>query len=269
MIRLRALALGIVAAASLSSAVASAHVVDVCWRHEDDGSVTFYAGHYHASSTPVGALIIDGTSYDFTATTTMPPADITCQAQPCGSLTPFRWLIVNVSGLELDSCEVNLTCIGDECGWPGCYPQMMDLAPSCVDDDGDAVCDDADNCLSAGNADQSDADGDGAGDACDVCPFDAEDDADLDGICGDADACAGTIVPESLPTVKLGTNRYADVDGDGVFDTTSSSGPSYTLEDTAGCSCEQIIEALDLGLGHVKYGCSEGVMEEWIGLVSN
>ena len=28
---------------------------------------------------------------------------------------------------------------------------------------------------------------------------------------------------------------------------------SYTIEDTAGCSCEQIIDALDLGKGHKKF----------------
>ncbi len=41
--------------------------------------------------------------------------------------------------------------------------------------------------------------------ACDVCPFDADDDADGDGICGDVDACPGA-------------DDAADADGDGVAD---------------------------------------------------
>jgi hypothetical protein len=316
--RLRALVLGVVAAGTLSSAVASAHTVNICWRYEDDGSLTFYAGHYHASANPVGALIIDGATYNFTATTTLPPDDLTCQPESCGaSQSPYRWQIVNVSGLALDVCQIDITNTGDECGWPGCYPQMMDLAPPCDDADADGVCDDADNCmldpnadqadsdgdgdgdgcdgcpldpendadvdgacgdvdncLSVANADQADSDLDGAGDACDACALDPEDDEDADGICGDVDVCSGTVLPESMPAWKLHKNHYADVDGDGVFETKSSwcggHGPqaTFTLEDTAGCTCEQIADELNLGCGHVKHGCSKGVMQYWIWLVN-
>lgn len=38
---------------------------------------------------------------------------------------------------------------------------------------------------------------------------------------------------------------------------------------TGGCSCAQIIEALHLGLGHERYGCSLGAMEGWTQLVSD
>src|SRR5204862_6777284 len=40
---------------------------------------------------------------------------------------------------------------------------------TCADSDGDAACDDRDNCPSASNATQADTDGDGPGDACDTC----------------------------------------------------------------------------------------------------
>jgi len=95
-------------------------------------------------------------------------------------------------------------------------------------------------------------------------------DADLDGVPNDLDLCSDTVIPESVPTVHLGTNRWALVDDDGVFDTSRPRGRgrgldrSYTIEDTAGCSCEQIIDELHLGIGHEKFGCSAGAMENWI-----
>jgi hypothetical protein len=100
-------------------------------------------------------------------------------------------------------------------------------------------------------------------------------DEDHDGIPDAEDACLGTSIPESVPTNQLGTNRWALVDGDGIFDTTMPNGQgngldrSFTVEDTAGCSCEQIIDALGLGKGHEKFGCSTGVMETWVAEVQD
>ena len=152
---------------------------------------------------------------------------------------------------------------------PAAPPTCMDACPA--DEDGDGACDTFDNCLALANAGQVDRDGDGLGDACDACPFDAGNDEDGDGVCANLDRCPGTALPEAVPTVKLGTNRFADVDGDGVFDTKppKGNGPrvSFDLVDTRGCSCEQIIEARGLGQGHVKYGCSLGVMRGWIASV--
>ena len=96
-------------------------------------------------------------------------------------------------------------------------------------------------------------------------------DEDADGVPNDADACPATGLPENVPTVRLGVNRFADTDGDGVFNTTPPKGKgpalSFTLGDTAGCSCEQIIAAQGLGKGHTKFGCSIGAMENWIDMV--
>lgn len=96
-------------------------------------------------------------------------------------------------------------------------------------------------------------------------------DADGDGICGDVDRCPGTVLPDEVPTSRLGTNRFA-ADGDGVFVTTAPNGrgprKSYTVASTGGCSCAQIIVALQLGEGHVKYGCSISAMDDWIALGS-
>jgi predicted extracellular nuclease len=97
-------------------------------------------------------------------------------------------------------------------------------------------------------------------------------DEDKDGVNDDLDVCPATVLPESVPTVRLGTNRFADTDGDGVFNTTPPNGKgprrSFDIHDTAGCSCEQIIEAQGLGDGHTKFGCSIEAMENWISLVS-
>lgn len=99
-------------------------------------------------------------------------------------------------------------------------------------------------------------------------------DSDGDGVLDGDDLCPGTTIPESVPTRRMGVNRYALVDGDTTFDTTSppgnGNGPGdlFTTEDTGGCSCEQIIDILDLGQGHVKNGCSLGVMRDWVEIVN-
>jgi len=95
-------------------------------------------------------------------------------------------------------------------------------------------------------------------------------DSDFDGVPNHLDMCSDTTIPEGVPTQELGTNRWALVDDDGVFDTTSPRGggkgpkDSFTIQDTAGCSCEQIIDELHLGKGQVKFGCTTGVMKNWV-----
>ncbi|NND47427.1 MAG: hypothetical protein HKN55_07150 [Woeseiaceae bacterium] len=97
-------------------------------------------------------------------------------------------------------------------------------------------------------------------------------DTDQDGVTDDADVCADTVIPEGVPTVRLGENRWALVDGDFEFDTTAPNGNgpgrSYSTTDTGGCSCEQIIAAQGLGEGHSKFGCSIGAMDGWASFVN-
>ena len=92
-------------------------------------------------------------------------------------------------------------------------------------------------------------------------------DVDGDGVNDDADICPMTTIPE-MPAVGLGTNRFALTDDDFEFDTSAPNGKgpgrSYSTEDTAGCSCSQIIEAKGLGKGQEKFGCSIGVMDNWV-----
>ena len=97
-------------------------------------------------------------------------------------------------------------------------------------------------------------------------------DGDGDGICDDVDACPDTAAADLSPEVRLGVNRWALVDGDDTFDTTEPNGVgpkvTFTMTDTKGCSCAQIIEALHVGDGHDKYGCSIGIMRRWLDLNS-
>ncbi|NQY63688.1 MAG: hypothetical protein HRT38_08110 [Alteromonadaceae bacterium] len=59
-------------------------------------------------------------------------------------------------------------------------------------------------------------------------------------------------------------NHFALINGDAIFDTTGTTAASFTLANTTGCSCEQIVEKQGLGKGHLKNGCSAGVMIVWI-----
>ena len=93
-------------------------------------------------------------------------------------------------------------------------------------------------------------------------------DSDADGVPDDADVCPGTAIPETTPSAgQLAPNHWALLDGDTTFDTVTPGGGSptpFTLAQTAGCSCEQIIAAMGLGKGHAKHGCSTGALEDWI-----
>ena len=99
-------------------------------------------------------------------------------------------------------------------------------------------------------------------------------DSDNDGVLDVVDFCPDTVIPESVPTSgQLDPNHWALTDDDFEFDTVTNgagNGPQrrYSPADPAGCSCEQIIDAQGLGEGHGKHGCSIGVMDNWVRLVT-
>ena len=61
----------------------------------------------------------------------------------------------------------------------------------------------------------------------------------------------------------LGSNRYALLDGDTIFDRNGEA-TSITTADTGGCSAEQIADELDLGTGHYRFGLSQSALQRWL-----
>jgi hypothetical protein len=135
------------------------------------------------------------------------------------------------------------------------------------DEDGDGVCDDADNCPGPSwptynavwegyvhdpaNADQTDTDGDGIGDACDVCADDpTNDQPDQDGVCTNVDNCPGEFNP-----------GQEDIDGDGVGDVCDTCPYNYNpLEDFDG---DGIVDYQDDSKCHYSDSDHDGVPDEY------
>ncbi len=83
---------------------------------------------------------------------------------------------------------------------PGCQ--------NCLDNDGDSICAELDNCPETYNLDQTDSDGDEVGDICDICPgFNDNFNSDGDSLPNGCDNCPYDDNPDQT-----------DSDGDGVGD---------------------------------------------------
>lgn len=93
-------------------------------------------------------------------------------------------------------------------------------------------------------------------------------DSDNDSISDNLDLCPATSIPETTPSHGIKPYHYALMDNDTIFDTKRAR-HTFTLSDTAGCSCEQLVKTLKAGKGHLKHGCSVGVMKKWINKISH
>ena len=156
----------------------------------------------------------------------------------------------------------------------------MDARES-ADNDGDGVGDNADT--DDDNDSQSDADEAACGsdplDAASLAPDEDGDnipdcvdtDDDNDGVDDALDACPATTEDAPESSLGLNRNRWAleiiDDTITGVFvqaPPQSGSVFSFTIQQTRGCSCSQIVSMQGLGGAHLERGCSTGAMLDWI-----
>jgi predicted extracellular nuclease len=89
-------------------------------------------------------------------------------------------------------------------------------------------------------------------------------DEDNDGVPDRDDVCPGTRIPE--PITVLNPNHWALLGGTEFTQAPPQAGSStrVTTSDTGGCSCEQIVAASGLGDGHLKFGCSNSAISDWL-----
>lgn len=100
-------------------------------------------------------------------------------------------------------------------------------------------------------------------------------DDDLDGWIDEDDSCTAEEVCNGIDDDYNGVIDDVDIDNDGLNDciddkclNTNVLNPNigaYSLADTFGCSCEQILEYKPgKNVGELKSGCSRGTIENWI-----
>ena len=267
---------------------ANAHTVQVCW--VDNGSVTtFYAGTYHNNNTPVGGIIIDGQYSPFSGWVAKNnlPANASCWAAPnysgCNNASATNPDGLACTGVHHFQTFTSAYAAGFhtldfsrstavEYPWTTFPPQQFgggacndaDFDGICnVDDacpldasndiDGDGLCGDVDNCPLDANPNQTDANGNGQGDACEgvVCGngllqgSEQCDDGNLAGGDGCSSVCTIELQDQppvahagadfsvnELSLVTLDGSTSFDPDGDALtFAWTQTAGTPVTLDD--------------------------------------
>lgn len=104
--------------------------------------------------------------------------------------------------------------------------------------------------------------------------FDFEADEDSDGVGDGADLCPATEADAAADGgAKLKPNRWIWNGTDWIVGQNNGKGggpdKDFTIEETLGCGCDQILAILEEKTGedfngHHKFGCSQSVLEEWI-----
>jgi hypothetical protein len=152
-------------------------------------------------------------------------------------------------------CDDLDVCQGDDASGDSDGDGYCDDTDVCVFDpdndvDQDGLCAGEDNCPFNANADQTDTDGDGAGDACD-------DDSDNDGVIDGVDNCPFDANPgqEDADGDGVGDACDDDSDGDGVSDdqdNCSGTAPGDVV-DAVGCSITQLCPCENPWKNHGAY----------------
>ena len=95
-------------------------------------------------------------------------------------------------------------------------------------------------------------------------------DSDSDGILDSADHCPTDTVAD-VPTRKHGNNRWIWDGAEWITQSNQEDDPdaAFTMEETLGCSCTQVLDQLSDSTGvdfegHYKMGCSSGLLDQWI-----
>ncbi|WP_211365255.1 thrombospondin type 3 repeat-containing protein [Polyangium fumosum] len=159
-----------------------------------------------------------------------------------------------------DQADTDYDGIGDACdNCPGTANKDQ------YDVDYDGIGDVCDNCVYVANPAQRDADYDGIGNACE---YGCTGDSDYDGVCNNVDECPYTTYDTAPGGLNPNHSIWTGTSGQ-MFEIGPPNGPGFdfSIKDTAGCSCAQIIKALGLGAGHTRFGCSPSAMQTWIGSV--
>lgn len=112
---------------------ASAHTVNVAWRCETDGSVTFFAATYHSEDEEglSGGIVVDGTIYSFTSFTDPLPGDVTGQKgySAGDSEEGVTWQVASVPTLAAGVHSITTTSTGNvEEPWDETYPFEADIS---------------------------------------------------------------------------------------------------------------------------------------------
>jgi hypothetical protein len=142
------------------------------------------------------------------------------------------------------------TVVTEECTPGGGGDPCDDLGG---DADGDGICDDEDNCPDVANADQTDSDGDGIGDACDT-EGPPGDPSCSDGLDNDGDGLIDDEDPDCQDTGDPCDELGGDTDGDGVCDDDDNC-PDVANPDQEDSDGDGIGDACDHGGGTLTLTC--------------